>query len=181
MQEEMEIAGIKVPKADWDVTPASIKAVVVVLSERLSAMEEQLKQNSENSSRPPSSDGLNKPKAAKSQKAGAQKGKSARTESSPRKKRPKLYPIERCQVVHRHVPQICQRCGAVLTGRDEAPKRHQIMEIPVIEHQLHQLECDCCGIKLGHCDPQRFLQQGMVTDWLRSSGGHRAVEWGASP
>jgi hypothetical protein len=145
MGEEIEIAGIKVPKADWDITLASIKAVVVVLSERLSAIEEQLKQNSQNSSRPPSSDGLTKPKAAKSQKAAEQKGKRARTELSPKNKRPKLYPIERCQAVHRHVPQVCQRCGEVLTGRDEAPKRHQIIEIPVIEpqvieHQLHQLE-----------------------------------------
>jgi transposase len=46
MSEEIEIAGIRVPKADWDITPASIKAVVVVLSERLSAIEEQLKQSS---------------------------------------------------------------------------------------------------------------------------------------
>jgi hypothetical protein len=70
MGEEIEIAGIRVPKADWDATPASIKAVVVVLSERLSAIEEQLKQNSQNSSHPPSSDGFNKPKATKSQKEG---------------------------------------------------------------------------------------------------------------
>ena len=36
MSEEIEIAGIKVPKADWDTTPASIQTLVMVLSERLS-------------------------------------------------------------------------------------------------------------------------------------------------
>jgi hypothetical protein len=34
MSEEIEIAGIKVPQVDWAATPASIQALVVVLSER---------------------------------------------------------------------------------------------------------------------------------------------------
>ena len=71
-----------------------------------------------------------------------------------------LYPIESCSEVHYHVPEICQHCpkgyrsayGEELTGFDEQPYRHQIVEIPplsayVIEHQLHQLDCDCCGRK----------------------------------
>ncbi|MDJ0573317.1 MAG: DUF6444 domain-containing protein [Pleurocapsa sp. MO_192.B19] len=39
--------------ASQSATPESVKAVVVVLSERLAYIEEQLKQNSQNSSRPP--------------------------------------------------------------------------------------------------------------------------------
>jgi hypothetical protein len=64
MREEIEIAGIKIPKADWDATPQSVQMLVRVLSERLAQLEEKLGQNSHNSSRPPSSDGFgNQPKA----------------------------------------------------------------------------------------------------------------------
>lgn len=48
MSLEREIAGIKIPQSDWDTTPESVKAVVIVLSERLEHIEEQLKQNSQN-------------------------------------------------------------------------------------------------------------------------------------
>ncbi|MEM6716922.1 MAG: DUF6444 domain-containing protein, partial [Cyanobacteria bacterium P01_C01_bin.147] len=65
MSEDIEIAGIKVPKADWEATPASIQALVLVLSERLQQqderlrqLEERLNQHSQNSSKPPSSDGF---------------------------------------------------------------------------------------------------------------------------
>ena len=57
MSEEIEIAGVKVPRADWEATPASIRALVLVLSERLkqqderlSQLEERLKQTSQISS-----------------------------------------------------------------------------------------------------------------------------------
>jgi hypothetical protein len=53
MSSEIEIAGMKISGVDWDATPESVKAVVVTLSERLAYIEEQLKQNSQNSSRPP--------------------------------------------------------------------------------------------------------------------------------
>ena len=56
MSPEIDNAEFKVPQSDWDATPASVKAVVTVLSERLADLEERLKQNSGNSSRPPSSD-----------------------------------------------------------------------------------------------------------------------------
>ncbi len=47
MSEIITIAGLEIPKAAWDATPASVQAVVRVLSERLSHIEEQLKQNFE--------------------------------------------------------------------------------------------------------------------------------------
>ena len=53
MSAEINIAGIQIPQSDWDTTPESVKAVVTVLSERLAYIEEQLNQNSQNSSRPP--------------------------------------------------------------------------------------------------------------------------------
>ena len=60
MEELIEIAGIQVPKADWEATPPSIQALVLALSERLTQIEEKLNKNSRNSSKPPSSDGFEK-------------------------------------------------------------------------------------------------------------------------
>jgi transposase len=60
MSDEIEIAGIRVPRADWEATPASIQMLVRVLSERLLALEEKVNQSSQNSSKPPSTDGLAK-------------------------------------------------------------------------------------------------------------------------
>lgn len=47
-------------------------------------------------------------------------------------------------------PETCSCCGEKLNGVDGFPYRHQVVEIPpikpiVIEHRLHQLECDSCG------------------------------------
>lgn len=183
MKTEIEIAGIQIPQSDWNATPESVKAVVTVLSERLGYIEEQLKQNSQNSSGPPSSDndGLAKPEKSNGKKKKKSKPKPRKT-SSGEKKTKRLYPLEACKEVHRHVPENCQHCGEQLRGKDEQPYRHQIVEIPplstdVIEHQLHQLECDCCGQKTRALLPSEVPSTGYgdrlaaVVAWL--SGEHR--------
>ena len=150
MSEEIEIAGIKVPKADWDATPTSIQALVIVLSERLSQLEEKLNQTSQNSSKPPSTDGFGKSVKGKG-KAKKQPRKGTRKDSSqsPRQAR-KLYPIEACKEVHEVIPDVCSGCGESLKGSDSQAHRHQVIELPpitptVMEYRLHQLTCDCCG------------------------------------
>ena len=150
MSEEIEIAGIKVPKADWDATPASIQALVIVLSERLSQLEEKLNKNSRNSSKPPSADGFGKPAKGKG-KAKQPTRKDAQRDSSksPRQVR-KLYPIEACKEVHEVIPEVCGGCGGGLSGYDRQAHRHQVIELPpitptVMEYRLHQLTCECCG------------------------------------
>lgn len=180
MSSEIEIAGIKISQLDWDATPESVKAVVIVLSERLAYIEEQLQQNSQNSSRPPSSDLFAKPEKSKVQKK--TKAQKKRSNVSDSRKTRKLYPIEACKEVHRHVPEQCRHCGEELNGEDAEPYRHQIVEIPrlspyVIEHQQHQLECDCCGQKTRGALPKEVPSTGYgdrlagVVGWL--SGEHR--------
>ena len=142
MSGEIDIIGLKISQSDWEATPESVKAVVKVLSERLAYIEEQLQQNSQNSSRPPSSDGFAKPDKSKTQKKKREPKKNPSSGgSSPQTVR--LYPIEECIEVHDHVPDRCQHCGEELSGKDEQPYRHQIVEIPplsayVIEHKLHK-------------------------------------------
>ncbi len=179
MSAEIKIAGIQIRQSDWDATPESVKAVVTVLSERLAYIEEQLNQNSQNSSRPPSSDGLSKPDKSKTQKKKKPKKNSSSSSSSHKARQ--LYPIESCSEIHYHVPEICQHCGEQLKGKDEQPYRHQIIEIPplsayVIEHQLHQLECSCCGRKTRAPLPKAVPSTGYgdrlagIVAWL--SGEH---------
>ena len=154
MSEEIEIAGIKVPKADWEATPASIQALVLVLSERLQQqderirqLEERLNQNSKNSSKPPSSDGFGQ--SLKPQKQGQKRQLLGNSKPSARQVR-KLLPSAACDQVQEVLPSVCADCGAPLTGDDPHPHRHQEMELPpiaplVVEYRLHQLDCPVCG------------------------------------
>lgn len=63
MSDEIEIVGIRVPRADWEATPASIQMIsagVQVLNERLLMLEEKVNQSSQNLSQQPSTDGFGK-------------------------------------------------------------------------------------------------------------------------
>jgi hypothetical protein len=154
MSEEIEIAGIKVPKADWEGTPASIQALVLVLSERLKQqderirqLEERLNQNSQNSSKPPASDGFGQ--SLKPQKQRPKRHPRGKSKPSPRQVR-KLMPSAACDQVQDVLPSVCADCGAPVTGHDPHPHRHQEMELPpivplVVEYRLHQLGCQVCG------------------------------------
>ncbi|NEP53300.1 MAG: IS66 family transposase [Moorea sp. SIO3C2] len=163
MSESIVIAGIEIPKADWDATPASVQALVLVLSERLMHIEEQLSQNSSNSSLPPSSDTLSKAKSkstsetppkekASDPKESNRKDKKQSRQNDTKSEKAKgfgFYPVEECNI-HHHIPSSCVHCGEVLSGVDASPHRHQVVDIPplqlsVEEHQLHQLTCECCG------------------------------------
>ncbi|ASC73407.1 hypothetical protein XM38_043740 [Halomicronema hongdechloris C2206] len=101
MSETITIAGIEIPKADWDATPASVQAVVMVLSERLAHIEEQLKQNSRNSSRPPSSDTLSQRQAKPEEPSSSKRRESKRSQGAQGKKGHRgpakgfgFYPVE---------------------------------------------------------------------------------------
>lgn len=146
MEEPIEIAGIQVPKADWEATPPSIQALVLALSERLTQIEEKLNKNSRNSSKPPSSDGFGK--LVKDKKKNKQRA-SGQRQSAPRQVR-KLKPSEECDWVEEVKPAVCGGCGAQLSGDDPRPHRHQVIELPpidplVTEYRLHQLSCRACG------------------------------------
>lgn len=182
MSAKTTIAGIEIPQSDWDATPESVKAVVTVLSERLTHIEEQLQQNSRNSSRPPSSDGFGKGDQPPTKKKSQKRRKGKPNPGGAAAEGPKPYPLELCHEVHVHVPETCRHCGENLRGQDEAPHRHQILDIPpleayVIEHQLHQLACESCGQKTraplpAEIPPSSYGDRlAAVVAWL--SGEHR--------
>ena len=137
---------------DWVETPQSVQELVLrllaenrELKTRLSWLEEQTKQNSQNSSRPPSGDGFGKKKpeaiAGEKRKRGGQKGHPGHERY--------LYDESACSVIYDVFPPVCKVCGAELRGVDEHPYRHQQVDIvpikpQIIEHRLHELVCQGC-------------------------------------
>lgn len=170
MSKAFDLFGHQIPQADWAATPESVKNVVLCVLQsfedrinqleqansasqaRVAELEERLNQNSKNSSRPPSQDAPN----GKGKQSGFKPLGPGKVAQAGQKKQapppPPLYPIAACQAVHQQVPSICGDCGRPLTGQDEQPHRHQVMELPpivptVIEYQLHCLACPHCGAK----------------------------------
>lgn len=160
MEEKLPPSVNEISQADWEKTPESVKRLVKSLIGRIEQLErryeelkaqhqllqEQVKQTSQNSSKPPSQDisqGFKpKKKEQGKKKPGAQPGHVGH-------ERP-LYPIEQCQKVEDHHPDTCIECGESLVGKDSEPYRVQIVEIPqvvpqVSEHRFHALRCERCG------------------------------------
>lgn len=109
---------------------------------RIADLEAQLRQNSRNSSKPPSSDGPHvKPapgRTSSGRKRGGQPGHTKR-------ERTILSPDE----VHDHKPLKCHHCDAALTGSDPDCWIEQVIELPVklrhvVHHRRHTLTCPDC-------------------------------------
>jgi transposase len=113
--------------------------------ERIAELEARLRQTPRNSSRPPSSEGLDKPPRPRSlrkksgRKPGGQDGHVGTT----------LAQVARPDREARHEPGCCGRCGAGLRGRPvTGVERRQVFDLPdvtikVAEHQLIERECGC--------------------------------------
>ena len=111
-------------------------------------------QNSTNSSKPPSSDGL----AGEPRQRGRRKKSRRKVGGQPGHRgahRP-LAPAERVDEIRPVLPEQCQHCGHLLpvhihnvrtTG---AVQRHQVTELPpiqarIVEYQCHRVVCPECG------------------------------------
>ena len=125
-----------------------LREQVAVLQAQVADLAARVRQNSKNSSKPPSSDGLGKPAP-----------KSLRKKTGRRPGRPKGQPGATMQLTDRpdhlvrHVPGCCAGCGGSLDGAAETRgERRQVTEIPpvraeVTEHQAVELECGRCGAR----------------------------------
>ncbi|MBX3060355.1 MAG: IS66 family transposase [Anaerolineae bacterium] len=145
---------------DWDATPNSVKVLVYTLmatvdelqkavlqlQAHVNQLEEQVGQNSRNSSKPPSSDPPHvkppPPKEKSKRKQGGQPGHVGRGRH--------LKPPEEVNRFVVSKPTCCEVCGTLLLGEDPCPQRHQVCELPpiepeIIEYQVHTLTCLHCG------------------------------------
>jgi transposase len=141
----------------WEYIPTAAQTTILSMHDELVSLQEEvnelrarLRQDSSNSSKPPSSDPpWQKPRREKKPKstrfAGGQPG-------HPGHVRPSLSPSNIDEIVH-HLPEQCAHCGRTFASDDEveqALKRHQLSELPVIkvkvtEHQMHTRSCKACG------------------------------------
>ncbi len=126
---------------------------------RFKVLEARLNQNSQNSHRPPSSDGLRKP-APKSQRkktgrrSGGQPGHTGTT----------LEMVAEPDQVIEHRAEHCQGCGADLgDGVSEVIERRQVFDLPpteleVTEHRSVQTCCARCGCETVGAFPAQVSQ-----------------------
>jgi transposase len=144
---EEEIRAIAREGADEVVALVSeLVQAIAILAKRVQELEDKLAKDSHNSSKPPSSDGMKKPKRTRSlrkpsgKKSGAQKGHPGH----------RLELVEKPDKVRRYPVEQCSRCQASLekTAVKRIEKRQEY-ELPPIRLLVteHQVEVKCCP----HC------------------------------
>jgi transposase len=145
---------------------ASTKAALATANARIAELEARLGINPDNSSKPPSSRGLDKP---------APKPKSLRKSGQRKPGRDKGHPGQTLAQVanptktERHEPVHCCGCGDSLVGAPEVGvERRQVFDLPpieveVTEHQLIKRRCGC----------------GVVTGGQAPAGVTAPVQYGA--
>ena len=126
---------------------AEQQAQIDTLQAQIAELEERLRQNSRNSSRPPSSDSPAVAPPAPRPRSGRAPGGQPGHEGHHRL----LLPVEEVDAVVSLKPPRCRWCRAPLRGEDPTPRRHQVTEVPrvrpqVTEYQLHSLGCAQCGV-----------------------------------
>ncbi len=130
--------------AERDAEVAALRELVAGLQAQVADLAAKAGQNSKNSSKPPSSDGLAKPAP-----------KSLRAKTGRKPGRPKGQPGATMQLsdapdrVVRHEPACCSGCAAGLAGAPEAGAvRRQVTEVPAVraevtEHRMIGRRCEC--------------------------------------
>src|SRR4051794_7589128 len=145
--QERIMAQLQARIAEQDVRLAEQDARIAELEQRLAA-------SSRNSSKPPSSDGLDKPapkslRGRSGRKPGGQPGHQGRT----------LRQVAVPDEVIVHEPDACAGCGAELAAEGAPARmiRRQVFDIPkitvrVVEHQLVSRRC-ACGVVTAAAGP----------------------------
>ena len=147
---------------------AALNGNIMELQETIKELQRQLNQNSQNSSKPPSSDGFNKPKPQSlrqrsGKKQGGQKGHPGAHMSIPHE--PDEY--------HKHLPKKCLSCprlnecvtnGKVFTCGEKRYEVNAVITTKVTEHQSVRVDsCPCTGESLSGEFPEgirAYVQYG---------------------
>lgn len=132
----------------------ALSVQVAQLSERIKQLEARLAQDSHNSSKPPSSDGLSKPtpnprslRQQTGRPSGGQPGHPGRT----------LQMAEHPDVLVVHRPPVCAACGGSLEGADiqiqpvQPLQRRQVFDLPPQRLQVTEHQVPVCLCPNPHC------------------------------
>ena len=136
-----------------------LAAVIQALEARVQALEDQLAKNSSNSGKPPSSDGLKKPRTQSLRKksgrrSGAQKGHAGHT----------LQPVEQPDHVQPHALLRCPQCATDLQSvAVQGHEKRQVFDVPpvrveVTEHQAQVKHCPHCQERVTAAFPAGVTQ-----------------------
>jgi transposase len=133
-----------------DALIGTLLAHIAKQDERIKELERRLGLNSENSSKPPSSDGYGKKprqtnlREKTDKKAGGQEGHAGNN----------LPQVENPSRIIDHCPPACAGCGGTLgVEQSTGHKKRQVFDIPkpqpieVTEHRVHCCQCAHCGAK----------------------------------
>jgi transposase len=161
-------------------------AEITRLRDRVEELERRLAANSQNSSRPPSSDGPVKPVPRSVRKrTGRRPGKQAGEPGAA------LRQVEVPDEVVDHVPAACGGCGGRLptgvdaagvdaAGVDGGVVRRQVFDLPpvrvhVTEHRLHRRCCRRCGVVTTVAAPQGVTAPASYGPRLTALAGYLLV------
>jgi transposase len=146
----------EIPQADWELTPASVRVLLVTLLARTSSQESRIRElelrlglHSQNSSKPPSADPPDAPPRPARTPRGRPRGGQVGHEGHHREQ----LPPEQLDEIVAHHPPACPQCQHALPNDlpDAAPpRRQQVWDIPplkpfVTEHQYHSVCCPECA------------------------------------
>jgi transposase len=136
---------------------AALVAENTALKARVAELERRLGLNSSNSSKPPSSGGLQKParvgsrRETSGKKPGAQEGHEGKD----------LRQVTNPDSIINHYPEQCSGCGGVLdAGTAGDYRKRQVLDLPepqplkVTEHRAHVCCCPTCGEQTQACFPE---------------------------
>lgn len=156
MVETMDLGEIKALINSLLAEVQRLKARVHELETENAELKARLAQNSANSSKPPSSDGLTKkplikpalPKEA-GKKPGGQAGHPGKT----------LRFVEQPDAIYIHQATQCQQCGSTLQAEGQLVARRQVFDLPqprlwVDEHRLMARQCTCGCMSTGQFPPE---------------------------
>jgi transposase len=135
----------------YDAGKEAVVAFLMDMSRRIVALEERLALNSNNSSKPPSSDGFSKPalkpmpqslRKKSGKRPGGQSGHVGKT----------LESVEKADSLVLHHPTTCRHCAMAFPAdtSSDVYLRRQVFDVPkpriiVTEHRAFTRVCTCCG------------------------------------